>query len=60
MPDVYAEFQALSTDYYDLEVILKGGEIQEVGKEVLRRAILFSEMSALMAECNYHRTLLHH
>ena len=51
MPTEYQTIENLFTDTHDLDVILQGGEIQQVSKEVIRRSNLFNEMSSLMAKC---------
>lgn len=53
MSDVYFNMKESFTDTHELDVILQGGEIQQVSKEVIRRATLFNDMSSLMAKCTY-------
>lgn len=59
MSDVYLSIKETFAKPHDLEVVLQGGEIQAVSKEVIRMASLINDMSSLMAQCKYDTYVIH-
>lgn len=52
MPDVYKDMsETVFEDSYDLELVLQGGDIQEMSKEIIRMSEALNEMTSLIAVC---------
>ncbi|KAF6033002.1 hypothetical protein EB796_008704 [Bugula neritina] len=47
---LYNGAHSLFNDTHNMDIVLQGGEIKEVSKEILRRAAMFGELSSLVTE----------